>query len=97
MFKIIVTIVLTILSLLFIIQNFDYVPVYFFWGKAFNIRLFFVIAISGAIGYIIRLFIGIGREEKLKKKIYLMKKQMNKAKKRTNGIEEEFSNDELSI
>jgi len=75
MLKTITTIVLTIFAVLFSMQNFDHVPVYFFWGKSLNIRLVFVIAISGGIGYLIRHFIGIVREERLKRKLYHLLKR----------------------
>jgi uncharacterized integral membrane protein len=75
MLKTITTIILTILAVLFSMQNFEHVPVYFFWGKTLNIRLVFVIAISGGFGYLIRHFIGIVREERLKRKLYHLLKR----------------------
>jgi len=75
MLKTIITVILTVLAVLFSTQNFDHVPVYFFWGEALNIRLVFVIAISGGIGYLIRHFIGIVREDKLKRKLYHLLKR----------------------
>ena len=74
MFKTIITIVVTIIVVLFAMQNFDHVPVYIFSGKAVNIRLIFVLAISGVMGYLIRHFIGINREERLKRRIFMMKR-----------------------
>ncbi|MEE8399097.1 MAG: hypothetical protein V3S89_08825 [Desulfobacterales bacterium] len=68
MFKTITTIILTAIGLLFGMQNFDHVPVYLFMGKAINIRLIFVIALSGVAGYLIRHFIGITREETLRRR-----------------------------
>ncbi len=69
MAKTITTIILTAVAVLFGMQNFDHVPVYIFWGKAVNIRLIFVIAIAGVGGYLIRNFIGIAREEALKRRL----------------------------
>ena len=69
MFKTITTIILTALGVLFGMQNFDHVPVYLFWGKALSIRLIFVIAIAGVAGYLIRHFIGITREDALKRRL----------------------------
>ena len=70
MFKTATTIVLTALGVLFGMQNFDHVPVYLFWGKSVNIRLIFVIAIAGLAGYLIRHFIGMAREDGLKRRIH---------------------------
>ena len=70
MFKTFTTVTLTAVGVLFGMQNFDHVPVYLFWGKAINIRLIFVIAIAGIGGYLIRHFIGVAREEALKKRIH---------------------------
>ena len=69
MFKTFTTITLTAVGVLFGMQNFDHVPVYLFWGRAISIRLVFVIAIAGVSGYLIRHFIGMAREEALKKRI----------------------------
>ena len=73
MAKTITTIILTAVAVLFGMQNFDHVPVYIFWGKAINIRLIFVIAIAGVGGYLIRNFIGIAREEALKRRLQVVK------------------------
>ncbi len=69
MFKTVTTIIVTAFGVLFAMQNFDHVPVYLFWGKALQIRLIFVIAIAGTGGYLIRHFIGMAREDRLKRKI----------------------------
>ncbi len=87
MFKIISTIILTTVVILFSLQNSDHVPVYFFLGKAINIRLIFVITISGLTGYFIRLFIGIAREEHLKRQIHVLMKQLHQVKKKMNQID----------
>ncbi len=68
MLKTITTIILTIIGVLFGMQNFDHVPVYIIWGKAIHIRLIFVIAISGVAGYLIRHFIGMAREDALRRR-----------------------------
>jgi uncharacterized integral membrane protein len=84
MYKTITTIILTVIAVLFGMQNFDHVPVYIFWGKAVNIRLIFVIAIAGVGGYLVRLFIGLAREDALKRRLQAMR--MNSVKKpRRNG------------
>ncbi len=70
MFKTVTTIIITALGVLFAMQNFDHVPVYLFWGKALQIRLVFVIAIAGIGGYLIRHFIGMAREDGLKRKLH---------------------------
>jgi uncharacterized integral membrane protein len=61
-------------------QNFDHVPVYIFWGKAINIRLIFVIAIAGVAGYLIRHFVGMAREDALRKRFQATR--MNSANKK---------------
>lgn len=70
MFKTLTTVILTALGVLFGIQNFDHVPVYLLWGKAVNMRLIFIIAIAGIGGYLIRHFVGLAREDRLKRQIY---------------------------
>ena len=90
MFKIIVTIILTVVAVLFAVQNFDHVPVYLFWGKALDIRLVFVVAIAGVSGYLVRLFIGLGREDKLKRQLQASLKRHHSMKKRTSEFEEEL-------
>lgn len=79
MAKTITTVVITALMVLFGMQNFDHVPVYFLVGKAVSIRLIFVILIAGTIGYLIRHFSGIHREEALKKRIFSMRRRGNAA------------------
>lgn len=91
MFKTITTIILTIIGVLFAIQNFDHVPVYIFSGKAVNIRLIFVIAIAAVLGYLVRHFVGISREERLKRQIYRMRAgKRNGGKKNVVPEDEEF-------
>ena len=84
MFKTIMTIIATVIGVLLSMQNFDPVPVYFFSGKAVNIRLIFVIAIAGVMGYLIRHFYSIAKEEKLKRQIqHLLRMQHQKKRTRT--------------
>jgi uncharacterized integral membrane protein len=89
MFKTIMTVVATIIGVLFAMQNFDHVPVYIFSGKAVNIRLIFVIAITGVMGYLIRHFIGINREERLKRQIYVIRRTRPDNGKKRNAIVED--------
>ena len=92
MYKTITTIVLTVIAVLFGLQNFDHVPLYLFWGKAVQIRLIFLIAISGVAGYLIRHFVGIAREEALKKKLRAVRvSPVNhpREKRKANDLEEE--------
>ena len=92
MVKTIATIMMTAVGVLFGVQNFDHVPVYLFFGKAIQIRLIFVIAIAGVGGYLARYFIGIMREDVLKKRLQAVR--MNTGNKRSkkksvNGYDDE--------
>ena len=78
--KTITTIVLTVVAVLFGMQNFDHVPVYLFWGKPLAIRLIFVIATSGVAGYMIRYLISIRREDELKKRYKALMARQNRKK-----------------
>ena len=69
MYRTLTTVIITVLAVLFAIQNFEHVPLYFFWGKPVQIRLIFVIAVAGVLGYIIRHYIGIIKEEALKRRL----------------------------
>ncbi len=88
MLKFTLTVLLTTVAVLFAVQNFEHVPVYIFWGKALNIRLVFVVAIAGVGGYLVRLFIGIGREERLKRQVQTLLKRHRSVKKRTEEFDE---------
>ena len=94
MAKTITTIILTVIGVLFGMQNFDHVPVYLIWGKAVNIRLIFVIAIAGVAGYLIRHFTGIAREEILKRRLQTVRmngvNKPNYKNKTADFSEEEF-------
>jgi uncharacterized integral membrane protein len=85
MYKTVTTIILTILAVLFAMQNFDHVPIYFFWGKPLNIRMIFVIAIAGVSGYVIRHLVGVGREEMMKRQILAMRRYKNNSRNGKNG------------
>ena len=89
MLKTITTIIITVIAVLFSMQNFDHVPVYLFWGKAIHIRLIFVIAIAGVGGYLVRHFIGIGREEKMRRQLFAMRKHNNPGRKKIDEFAEE--------
>ena len=65
--KIIITIILTTLVILFGAQNFDHTAIFLFTGKPIHIRVIFLIAIAGAIGYLLRYLTSVHREEQLKK------------------------------
>lgn len=94
MVKTIVTVILTVIGVLFGMQNFDHVPVYLFWGKAVNIRLIFVIAIAGVGGYLIRHFTSIAKEDALKRRLQSVK--MNTVnKRRRNKSPSDFDEEEL--
>jgi len=89
--KIIVTIIITAIVVLFSMQNFAHVPIYYFGGKPINIRLIFVIVISMAFGYFIRYITGISKEEELKRKCReLMVRNNRMIKKVSQEDEEEF-------
>jgi len=93
MFKTVTTIIITALCVLFAMQNFDHVPIFLFWGKSIQIRLVFVIAISGVTGYLIRHFIGIAKEERLKRKLHqllVQKKFMTKKKIEAPHLDDDF-------
>ncbi|BAH77594.1 LapA family protein [Solidesulfovibrio magneticus] len=81
MLRTIVTVVLTVVAVLFTINNFDHVPVHLVFGKELQIRLIFVIAIAGVAGFLIRHFIGVAREEELKRRLLLERKKHGSRKR----------------
>ena len=87
--KTITTIVLTVIAVLFSIQNFDRVPLRLLWGNPVEMQLIFVIAIAGIIGYLIRYFIGIRREEELKKRYRALAERKTRGKARLAEYDEE--------
>ena len=80
--KVVVTIVATAVVVLFSMQNFNHVPIYYFGAKPIHIRLIFVIALSIGFGYFTRYVTGITKEEKLKKKCRELMTKHNKLKQR---------------
>jgi uncharacterized integral membrane protein len=75
MFRTVLTVLATVLGVLFTLNNFDHVSVHLLMGKAVEIRLIFIIFISFLLGYIVRHFVGISREEELKRRLLLLRKK----------------------
>ncbi len=69
------TIILTAIVVLFAVQNFDHIPIFFIYGKPIQVRLIFVIGIAFIGGYFLRFLVGMHREETLKKKYRIMLRQ----------------------
>ncbi|MBF0550613.1 MAG: hypothetical protein HQK60_08760 [Deltaproteobacteria bacterium] len=70
--KTLITIIITAVAVLFGLQNFDHVPIYGLWGKPIAIRMTYLVATAGVFGYLIRHFVGIRREEKLRKQLRMV-------------------------
>ena len=83
MSRTLVTVIVTVVAVLFAVQNFDHVPVYIMWGKAIQIRLVFLIALAGAGGYMVRHFVGIRREEELRRRCRRLEASNRKKRRRT--------------
>ena len=85
------TIIVTAVVVLFGIQNFDHVPVYIFWGKMVKIRLIFVIAIASTGGYVLRHFVGLRREERLRREFQALRRNggIARARRKTDEFDEE--------
>jgi uncharacterized integral membrane protein len=93
--KIIITIILTTLVILFGAQNFDHTAIYLFNGKPTHIRVIFLISIAGAIGYLIRYLTSVHNEEQLKKSHrHLQIKYNNLIKHRRTKNNQHFDDDE---
>ena len=86
--KILLTIILTTIVILFALQNFEHVPIYFFGGKPVHVRLFFVMAVCGIMGYLIRFIVGIAKEEEIKKKYRHLRLQEKKRQQQSNLVQD---------
>lgn len=96
MIRTMTTIMLTVIGVLFGMQNFDHVPVYIFWGKAINIRLIFVISIAGVGGYLIRHLVGMAREDALRRRFQNSKKNsVNKHTLKKRAHEYEYDDEDF--
>lgn len=69
MYKILLTIAVTGLLLLFGMQNSDHVPVSLIVGAPTKIRLVFLLVIAAACGFLVCYVRGLGREIRLKKEV----------------------------
>ena len=78
MLKTILTVVITVILVLLALNNSDHVTVHLLIGQAFQMRLIFIMLLCGAIGFIIRHFIGVMREEELKRRLLLERKKKAK-------------------
>jgi uncharacterized integral membrane protein len=87
--KTITTIVLTVIAVVFSLQNFNRIPLHLLWGNPVEMQLTFVIAIAGITGYLIRYFIGIRREEELKRRYKALAARKTKSKLRLTEHDEE--------
>ncbi|GFK92297.1 magnetosome protein MamL [Fundidesulfovibrio magnetotacticus] len=82
------TVLATVLGVLFTLNNFDHVQVHLLMGKAVEIRVIFLIFISFGLGFIVRHFIGISREEELKRRLLLMRSRKKKDSSGDNLFDE---------
>jgi uncharacterized integral membrane protein len=89
--KTIATIILTVIAVLFSIQNFDRVPVRLLWGNPIEMQLIFIIAIAGISGYLLRYFIGIRKEDELKRRF----REFAEKKTRKRSSQTEFDQEDL--
>lgn len=69
MYKILITMVMTGLVVLFGMQNFDHVPVSFIVGSPIKVRLVFLLAMAAACGFLFSYIQGLSREIRLKREI----------------------------
>jgi uncharacterized integral membrane protein len=90
MLRTLMTIALTVVGVLFALQNFDHVPVYIFGGKAVEIRLIFVIGLAVIAGYMIRYFIGMTKEEALKRRLNNVLRRARVPQSKLDEEEEDF-------
>nr|AFZ77025.1 magnetosome protein MamL [delta proteobacterium ML-1] len=89
MFKTILTVAITVFMVLFALNNFDRVTVHLLIGKSVDMRLIFVILLAALAGYLLRHFIGITREEELKRRLLLERKKRFQRKSQPN-LDDEF-------
>lgn len=87
--KLIFTIILTAIVVLFAVQNFTHIPIFFIYGQPVQVRLIFVIATSFVGGYFLRFLVGIHREDTLKKKYRLMLRHHKNKGRTVNDILDE--------
>ena len=69
MHKILITIAVTGLLVLFGMQNSDHVPVSLIFGSPTKVRLVFLLAIAAVFGFLVSYIRGLAREIQLKKEI----------------------------
>ncbi len=69
MHKILITMVVTGLLVLFGMQNSDHVPVSLILGSPVQVRLVFLLAVAASCGFLFSYIQGLGREIKLKREI----------------------------
>ncbi len=67
MAKILITIAITGVLVLFGMQNSDHVPVSLIVGSPVKVRLVFLLGVAAASGFLVCYFQGLGKELKLKK------------------------------
>ena len=84
--RLLITLLQTVIVIMFAIQNFDHVPVYFIYGKPVQIRLIFIIASAFILGYFLHFLLGLNREEAIKKKYRLMMRQQKNRGQNINDI-----------
>jgi uncharacterized integral membrane protein len=92
MVKTILTVVITVIMVLFALNNSDHVTVHILVGKAVQIRLIFVLLLAGVVGFLLRHFVGVAREEELKRRLLLERKKRAKRSHAVN-IDDTFDYD----
>ena len=78
MLRLIIYLLLLVFSVVFAIQNSDHVPIFLIYGKPLKMRMVFVIAVSGIIGYLLSAFASLRREDQIKKQLRYLKSQLKK-------------------
>ena len=69
MYKIMLTIIITGLLVIFGMQNSNHVPVSFILGAPVQIRLVFLLSVAAGFGFMLSYIQGLSREIKLKRQI----------------------------